>query len=329
MSEKESIDEVRTLLVAAEDFEEFKRLDLYLKTKLEDLSRNFIKFLFEDGQITAEKGIKLKLNKLPSPGTVININIPPPPPLDALAEDIPLPILYEDEYLVLVNKPAGMVTHPAPGNYTGTLVNAILHHCPDLSGIGDAKRPGIVHRLDKGTSGVMVVAKTQKAHEGLVQLFSKHDIDRVYQALCIGSSMLLAGKLVSTIGRHPSNRIKMAVDVKNGREAITYYKVLERFENCTHLECQLETGRTHQIRVHMASLLKAAILCDATYGNPNQQLTRLPSELAAHLSEYPHPLLHARRLGFIHPITNEKIDFEVEPPEVFQKSLDLLRGLDD
>ncbi len=175
----------------------------------------------------------------------------------------------------------------------------------------------------------MVVAKTQKAHEGLVQLFSKHDIDRVYQALCIGSSMLLAGKLVSTIGRHPSNRIKMAVDVKNGREAITYYKVLERFENCTHLECQLETGRTQQIRVHMAGLLKAAILCDGNYGNPNQQLTRLPSELAAHLSEYPHPLLHARRLGFIHPITNEKIDFEVEPPEVFQKSLDLLRGLDD
>ncbi|MFT6069678.1 MAG: 23S rRNA pseudouridine1911/1915/1917 synthase [Bacteriovoracaceae bacterium] len=329
MSEKESIDEVRTLLVAAEDFNEFKRLDIFLKTKLEDLSRNFIKFLFEDGQITAEKGIKLKLNKLPSPGTVININIPPPPPLDAKAENIPLPILFEDEHLVIVNKPAGMVTHPAPGNYTGTLVNAILHHCPDLSGIGDAKRPGIVHRLDKGTSGVMVVAKTQKAHEGLVQLFSKHDIDRVYQALCIGSSKLLSGKLESTIGRDPSNRIKMAVNVKNGRDAITYYKVLERFENCTHMECQLETGRTHQIRVHMASLLNSAIVCDSTYGNSNQHLLRIPSQLAEHLKDYPHPLLHARRLGFIHPITKEKIDFEIDPPEVFQKSLEILRGLDE
>ncbi len=329
MSEKESIDEVRTLLVAAEDFDEFKRLDIFLKTKLEDLSRNFIKFLFEDGQITAEKGIKLKLNKLPSPGTVININIPPPPPLDAKAEDIPLPILFEDEYLVIVNKPSGMVTHPAPGNYTGTLVNAILHHCPDLSGIGDAKRPGIVHRLDKGTSGVMVVAKTQKAHEGLVQLFSKHDIDRVYQALCIGNSKLLSGKLESTIGRDPSNRIKMAVNVKNGRDAVTYYKVLERFENCTLMECQLETGRTHQIRVHMASLLGTAVVCDSTYGNSNQHLLRIPSQLAEHLKDYSHPLLHARRLGFVHPITKEKIDFEVDPPEVFQRSLEILRGLDE
>lgn len=326
MSEKESIDEVRTLLVAAEDFSEFKRLDLFLKAKLEDLSRNFIKFLFEEGQITASKDIKLKLNKLPSPGTIININIPPPPPLDAKAENIPLPILFEDEYLVIINKPAGMVTHPAPGNYTGTLVNAILHHCKDLSGIGDAKRPGIVHRLDKGTSGVMVVAKTQKAHEGLVQLFSKHDIDRVYQALCVGESMPISGKLESTLGRHPNNRIKMAVDVKNGRDAITYFKVLERFENCCHVECQLETGRTHQIRVHMASLLKSAILCDQTYGNPNQQMDRVSSKLAMHLKEYPHPLLHARRLGFVHPITSEKIDIEIDPPEVFLKALDILRG---
>lgn len=329
MSSNEITEDIRSLVISAQDIEDHKRFDQFLSAKLEDLSRNFIKYLYEAGQITSTPSIKLKLNKMPPAGTTINLQVPPPPPMDAEAEDIPLPILYEDEHLVIVNKPAGMVTHPAPGNYTGTLVNAILHHCPDLRGIGDAKRPGIVHRLDKGTSGIMVVAKTQKCHEGLVLLFSKHDIDRVYQALCVGRGYAVAGKLEANIGRHPANRLKMAANVKNGRDAITHYKVLKEFEGCTHVECVLETGRTHQIRVHLATLMNASLLCDTTYGNVKQQLTRIPKELAEHLKEYPFPLLHARKLGFIHPITKEKLEFEQEPPEVFSKALSILENVNE
>ncbi|MBK22412.1 MAG: RNA pseudouridine synthase [Halobacteriovorax sp.] len=324
MSQNEIIEDLRSLIVTDEDVAEFKRFDQYLTKSLEDLSRNFIKYLFEDGQITTESKTKLKLNKMPPAGTKIDIQVPPPPPMNAEPENLELPILFEDDHLVIVNKPAGMVTHPAPGNYTGTLVNAILYHCPDLRGVGDAKRPGIVHRLDKGTSGVMVVAKSQKCHEGLVQLFSKHDIDRVYQALCIGTGYTVAGKLEGSIGRHPNNRLKMAVNVKNGRAAVTHYKVLKEYIGCTHMQCKLETGRTHQIRVHMASLLNAFLLCDGTYGNPGQQKDRLPKALAEYLSDYPFPLLHARRLAFVHPITKEFIEFEEEPPEVFLKAIKIL-----
>lgn len=329
MSSSEIVEDTRNLVITEEDLEEFKRFDQFLTAKCEDLSRNFIKNLYEAGQISSEPTLKLRLNKMPPKGTTINIQVPPPPPMDAEAEDIPLPILFEDEHLVIVNKPAGMVTHPAPGNYTGTLVNAILHHCPDLKGIGDAKRPGIVHRLDKGTSGIMVVAKTQKCHEGLVLLFSNHNIDRVYQALCVGTRYPIVGKLEATIGRHPTNRLKMAVDVKNGRHAVTHYTVLQEFDGCTHIECKLETGRTHQIRVHLSSLMNASIICDSTYGNVKQQFTRIPKVLSEHLKDYPHPLLHARKLGFIHPITNEKLEFELDPPQVFSEALKILREINE
>lgn len=327
MNSDDLLGEERSLIVTAEDLQEYKRFDQFLKEKLTDLSRNFIKYIFEQGKITTESKVKLKLNKMPQLGTKVNILIPPPPPMNAEAEDIELPILFEDEHLVIVNKPAGMVTHPAPGNYTGTLVNAILHHCPELKGTGDANRPGIVHRLDKGTSGIMVVAKNQKCHEGLVKLFSTHDIDRVYQALCIGQKLPAGGKLESTIGRHPRNRLKMAANVANGRQAITFYNSLEYFDNCVHVQCKLETGRTHQIRVHFSELLNAALLCDSTYGNAKQHLDRIPKELAAHLKDYQYPLLHARKLGFIHPITKEKLVFELEPPSIFNKALEILREL--
>lgn len=329
MNPSELIEDVRSLVVTEQDAVDFKRFDQYLTNKLEDLSRNFIKYLFEDGQITTDSGVKLKLNKMPKPGTEICIQVPPPPPMNAEPEDLPLPILFEDDDLVIVNKPAGMVTHPAPGNYTGTLVNAILHHCPDLRGVGDAKRPGIVHRLDKGTSGIMVVAKSQKCHEGLVQLFSKHDIDRVYQALCVGNKYPVAGRLEGSIGRHPNNRLKMAVNVRNGRDAVTHYKILKEYEGCSHVQCKLETGRTHQIRVHLSSLLRAPLLCDATYGNPNQQKARIPEELGELLKDYPHPLLHARRLAFVHPITGKQVQFEEEPPEFFSKALEILESQDE
>jgi len=309
------------LKVGPEDVLSYKRLDLFLSDKLTDISRSFIKELFSKGQITAD--VKLELKRLPSEGVEVTVTIPPPRPADADPENIPLDIIYEDEHLLFVNKAAGMVVHPAPGNYNGTLVNAILFHCPDLKGIGDQKRPGIVHRLDKGTSGVMVVAKTQKCHEGLVKLFSTHDIDRIYHALVMGVKIEDSGKLESTIGRHPQNRLKMAVDVRNGKEAITYYKVLNFFDKFSHLELKLETGRTHQIRVHLSQLLHRPILCDPLYGNPKEHIKIIGPEYKKIINDYPYPFLHARVLGLKHPITGEQLRFEVEPPKEFQAVLKL------
>ncbi|MCO4794219.1 MAG: RluA family pseudouridine synthase [Bacteriovoracaceae bacterium] len=325
MSEESQVDDSIIIKITEEDKGQFKRLDQFLAEKISHLSRNFIKQLFKKDMISGElngEDVKIELKKMPAAQTSINVLIPPPLPSTAEAEDIPLEIIFEDEHLVIVNKPAGMVTHPAPGNYTGTLVNAILHHCPDLKGVGDQKRPGIVHRLDKGTSGVMVVAKDQKTHEGLVLLFSSHDIERKYIALAVGQEKPIGGTLKSTLGRHPQNRLKMAIDVKNGKEAITHYKILNNFDKYFLIELKLETGRTHQIRVHLSSILKSPILCDSTYGNPSQQLQRLPKEISEIIGDYPHPFLHAKVLGFKHPITGEDLYFEKEPPEIFQKVLD-------
>jgi 23S rRNA pseudouridine1911/1915/1917 synthase len=305
------------IIVSEEDRQNFKRLDVFLVDRLPQFSRSTIKRLFEDEDISSE--IKLSLNKMPPAGTLIEIDVPPPVPTDLIAENIPLEILYEDSHLIVVNKPAGLVVHPAPGHYTGTLVNAILHHCPDLKGIGSEKRPGIVHRLDMGTSGVMVVAKDQATHEGLVTLFSTHDIDRKYEALILGTPNSLSGKIESTLGRSPNNRLKMAANVRNGKRAVTHFKVLENFTGVTHMELTLETGRTHQIRVHMAQLLHTPVLCDPLYGSG-----RLP-DLIKNLKEYPHQLLHAKMLGFIHPITKEKLLFSAEPPQVFKQALKALR----
>ena len=311
------------------DRQNFKRLDHFLAQKINHFSRNFLQNLFHQGQITLDESSpnseqKLELKKMPPVGTVISVDVPPPISSEALAENIPLEILFEDEHLVIVNKPQGLVTHPAPGNYTGTLVNAVLYHCPDLKGVGDQKRPGIVHRLDKGTSGVMVVAKDHKTHEGLVELFSKHDIDRYYECLCIGKFARLSGKLEAKIGRHPSNRLKMACPIGKGKNAITFYKVLKQFDRAAHVELKLETGRTHQIRVHLSSLLHKSILCDALYGNPTDQLKVLSPAIQKILKDFPHQMLHAKFLGFIHPITKQKLEFTAPPPEIFQKTMDLL-----
>lgn len=263
----------------------------------------------------------LELKKMPPAGTIIQVMVPPLLPSTAQPENIPLEILYEDEHLVFVNKPAGMVTHPAPGNYTGTLVNAILYHCKDIQGVGDQKRPGIVHRLDKGTSGVMVIAKTQACHEGLVLLFSSHNIDRVYEALVMRHRCQSYGTLESKMGRDSNNRLKMKANTTRGKMAITHYRVLDIFEKHLHMEFKLETGRTHQIRVHTSELLKMPIIGDSTYGSPNEQMMKLGQAYKDIINGYPYPFLHAKLLGLVHPITGEKLHFEVPPPELFQQVL--------
>ena len=318
-----------SLTITNEDRETFKRLDQFLAEKAVGFSRTFLKNLFLKEQIIVsdESPVQcnLELKKMPPVGTIVQILVPPMLPSTALPENIPLEILYEDEHLVFVNKPAGLVTHPAPGNYTGTLVNAILYHCKDIQGIGDQKRPGIVHRLDKGTSGIMVIAKTQACHEGLVLLFSSHDIERCYEALVMKNRCQSYGTIESNIDRDPHNRLKMKTNTTRGKKAITHYKVLEMFEKHFHMEYVLETGRTHQIRVHTSEILRMPIIGDLTYGSPNEQMMKLGSEFKELFNGYPYPLLHAKTLGLIHPITKEKLRFEVPPPPLFQSLLDFSR----
>jgi 23S rRNA pseudouridine1911/1915/1917 synthase len=318
--------------IKSEDREQYKRLDQFLADKINGYSRTFLKNLFLNDQVVLSdlspiQNICLELKKMPPIGSIISVQIPPPMPAEAQAENIPLEILYEDEHLLFINKPAGLVTHPAPGNYTGTLVNSILFHCKDLKGVGDQKRPGIVHRLDKGTSGIMVVAKTQSCHEGLVLLFSSHNIERFYEAIVIGNVKHNSGFLESYIGRDPHNRLKMKATTTHGKRAYTNYKVLQSFDRLHHMEFKLETGRTHQIRVHTSELLKLPILGDTIYGNTNEQLMKIAPEYKILFGDYPHPLLHAKILGLTHPITKEKLRFEVPPPKIFKDILTLAKNI--
>ncbi|MBG59991.1 MAG: RNA pseudouridine synthase [Peredibacter sp.] len=317
-------DETVVFTISEEDLEEHKRLDSFLAKRFPDLSRSLIKKLFKDEHI--QSGAKLELKKMPALGTEISFKMPVANPVDIEPQNIPLEILFEDEHLIIINKAAGMVVHPAAGNPDGTLVNAILHHCPDLKGIGNEKRPGIVHRLDKGTSGVMVIAKTQKCHEGLVELFSTHDIDRLYEAIALGARISPQKTLESEIGRSPNNRLKMSTKVKVGKRALTHMKVLKFFDHFSHVELKLETGRTHQIRVHLSELLNAPILNDPLYGRKNDEKKFFNSTMKSLLKDYEHPFLHAKFLGFIHPITKEKLEFETKAPQIFQDILESLHN---
>jgi len=318
-----STEATKSLIVTSEDFESHKRLDQYLTEQLHEFSRNQIKSFFNNNLFSAK--LKLELKKMPPAGTEIIFNLPTLKETQIEPQDIPLHIIYEDEHLIVLNKPAGLVVHPAPGNWDGTLVNALLFHCKDLKGIGHEKRPGIVHRLDKGTSGIMVAAKSHLTHQGLIELFSKHNIRREYQALVIGRGLEQFKKVTTTIGRSPNNRLKMQTDVNGGKEAITYFNLKESFENIHHINCKLETGRTHQIRVHCSQVLNHPILMDPLYSNTKQHLDRIPPDLKILLADYSHPLLHARLLGFIHPITKKELLFTQEPPNPFNNVLDILR----
>ncbi len=319
----EDIAEKLDLLIDKDIKSNYKRLDALLRDRFPKYSRSYLKNLFLEGFIDADT--PLSLSKVPALGTIIEITIPLPEDASIEAENIPLEILFEDEYLVILNKPAGLVVHPAPGNPKGTLVNALMYHCKDLKGIGNIKRPGIVHRLDKGTSGVMVAAKEQKTHEKLVDLFKEHNIQREYIALSLGSPQKKSGKLESLIGRHKTNRKKMTTKTNIGKKAVTHYQVLEDFERANLTQLTLETGRTHQIRVHLNELLQTPVINDPSYGRPTQHLQRLP-ELGSYLGEYEYPLLHAKMLGFKHPITKKDLHFETKPPQVFQTCLEQLRS---
>lgn len=288
------------------------RVDKLLADSMDGFTRSGIQHLLSEGNVIC--GAKpITKNYKCREGDEIKVFIPDAKPLDIEAQDIPLDIVYEDEYLLVVDKPKGMVVHPANGNYDGTLVNALMHHCGDsLSGINGVIRPGIVHRIDKDTSGLLIVAKTDAAHIGLAEQIKEHSFTRAYEAVVYGNIKDDEGTICQPIGRNPKDRKKMAVVYTNSKPATTHYKVLQRFGSFTHIRCVLETGRTHQIRVHMA-FIGHPIAGDSVYGH-KKVITELNGQC-----------LHAKQIGFVHPITNEYMEFESDLPEYFTKFLTKLK----
>ncbi|WP_313670517.1 RluA family pseudouridine synthase [Sandarakinorhabdus sp.] len=287
-----------------------QRLDKALAEAVPLYSRERLKNLVQGGRLTGPAGVIWDPATKMKGGEALTLDVPEARPSDTVAQDIPLAIVHEDDHLLVVNKPAGLVVHPAAGNYDGTMVNALLHHCAGrLSGIGGVARPGIVHRIDKDTSGLLVVAKTDKAHEGLAAQFARHDVDRRYTAVVGGVPVPPAGRIEGALARSTTNRQKMAI-VKDGRgkHAITHFRTVAAFDGAAQVECRLETGRTHQIRVHMASI-GHALLGDAVYGRTPGKLAPLLKDLA-----FERQALHAATLGFVHPVTQEKLCFESPLP---------------
>jgi len=279
------------------------RVDAFLAEQL-DATRSYVGKLIDNGCVLADGKAVAKSFKVKN-GTRLTVNIPDPTPLDVVPQNIPLDIVYEDDCLLVVNKPKGMVVHPAAGNYDGTLVNALLYHCEGrLSGINGVMRPGIVHRIDKDTSGLLMVAKTDKAHNFLAEQIKEHSFLREYEAVVHGVIKEECGTVNAPIGRHPVKRKQMAVTAENSKEAVTHYQVLERLNGYTHIKCKLETGRTHQIRVHMA-YLGFAVAGDTVYG-PKKAAPKLVGQC-----------LHAKTLGFIHPETKEYMEFTSDLPDYF------------
>ena len=288
------------------------RIDRCLSDKYEDLSRSYLQKLLKEQRITVN-GKPVKANYKLQTGDQVQITVPDLSEPDILPENIPLDILYEDEDILVVNKPKGMVVHPANGHICGTLVNAILYHCQgNLSGINGVMRPGIVHRIDKDTTGALLVCKNDTAHRDLAQQLKDHSIKRRYRAIVWGNIKEEEGTIEGPIGRHPVDRKKMAINYKNGKDAVTHYKVLERFGNATYIECRLETGRTHQIRVHMTNI-GHPLLGDEIYGSGKN-----PYHLQGQT-------LHAMILGFVHPRTGKYMEFSAPLPEYFVNLLEKLR----
>lgn len=284
-----------------------ERIDAFIAANT-DLSRSRAASLIEEGRVTLNGALTNKKAKLKA-GDCVLVTVPDAVPLEVVAEEIPLDVVYEDDDMLVVNKPKGMVVHPAAGNYDGTLVNALLSHCKgSLSGINGVMRPGILHRIDKNTSGLLMVAKNDFAHTHLAAQIKEHSFTREYEAVVHGNLKNDSGTVNAPIGRHPVKRKQMAVTDKNSKEAVTHYTVIERFGDFTHIRCRLETGRTHQIRVHM-SYIGHPIAGDDVYG---------PKKAAGGLNGQ---CLHAKKVGFIHPKTNEYMEFESELPDYFQNFL--------
>ena len=299
-----------TLILTADRAGE--RADALLARLVPDLTRSAAQRLLERGGVTLN-GKPVRKNDKPAPGQALMVSLPDPEPIDLIPQDIPLNVVYEDSDVIVVNKPVGLVVHPAPGHPDGTLVNALLYHCgTSLSGINGELRPGIVHRIDRDTSGLIIAAKNDRAHLALAAQLQGHTLARTYEAVAVGGFSEEAGTVNAPICRHPLDRKKMAIDRKNGREAVTHWSVLARYPGCTHVECRLETGRTHQIRVHMASI-GHPLLGDTVYG-AKKPVPGLAGQC-----------LHARRLRFVHPSTGEPVELECPLPDWFQ---DVLRKID-
>ncbi len=291
------------------------RIDKLISELVDSLSRSFIKKLIDDDKVTCNDK-KIKASYQVSEGDRIELEIPPLQIPEIVPEDIPLDILYEDNDVLIVNKPKDMVVHPAAGHYTGTIVNAVMHHCRDnLSGINGVMRPGIVHRIDKDTTGSVIICKNDKAHIKIADQLKEHSINRVYHAICYGVIEQDEGDVDAPIGRSQTDRKKMAVVKNGGKEAFTHYKVLKRFpeDKMTYIECRLKTGRTHQIRVHMAHI-GHPLLGDEVYAPSRKSKFKLNGQC-----------LHAKTLGFIHPTTGEYVEVDAPLPEYFSHLLEILK----
>ena len=298
-----------TIVIYAQESGE--RIDALLARCLAGCSRNAVQRLLEEGRVQCQ-GQPVKKNTRSMAGAAYTVSLPPVAEIPLMAQEIPLDVVYEDAELIVINKPRGLVVHPAPGHPDGTLVNALLHHCGDtLSGIGGERRPGIVHRIDKDSSGLLIVAKNDRSHQALAAQLADHSLRREYEAVVRGAMRADSGTVNAPIGRHPTDRKRMAVNVKNGKAAVTHWQVLARYRGYTHLLCRLETGRTHQIRVHLSSL-GHPLLGDAVYGAPSPD-KGLEGQC-----------LHARRLHFIHPTSGEAMCLEAPLPDYFETVLQKL-----
>lgn len=304
------------------------RLDVYLAKKLPWLSRNRIQSLIEAGAVQTSASVAPRPKDKVEKGLVIKVAVPPPKPATPIPQQIPLDILYEDDDLLVINKPAGLPVHPGAGNPDGTLVNALLALLGGLSTIGGVERPGIVHRLDKDTTGVMIVAKNDFVHRRLSDALMRREIHRLYWAIILREPRDNVGVINAPIARHPANRTKMAVVRQGGRHAVTHYRVLERFHGFALVECKLETGRTHQIRVHMASI-GHPILGDACYGGESSRAVQLVppknQPLITQLKQVTRQMLHAREISFVHPRTHKEMSFGTPLPPDFAEILEALR----
>lgn len=310
MNNKENIqDEIREFLVLGD--EEGDRLDVYLSSQLGDMSRSYIQKIIKDKKVKVNNKIEKAKYAVKEDDHIV-IEIPAPKLLEIVPQNIPIDIVYEDDDLLIVNKPQDMVVHPAPGNYENTLVNAILYHCKDnLSSINGVIRPGIVHRIDKDTSGILMIAKNNNSHNCLAEQLKDHSITREYEFICHGVVKQDKITVDRPIGRNPKDRLKMAI-VKDGKRAVTHFEVIQRYNNFTHMKVSLETGRTHQIRVHAASI-SHPLLGDPIYGPKNSKI------------KCSGQTLHARKLGFIHPTTKQYVEFNSELPSYFVEILNKIK----